>query len=79
MKAFCETKLEDNFKIISSSNSYNIITAISDDIHAHDYAEELSKNNIWARSGNMCADIWFENHKYKPAIRFSIACYNIIN
>lgn len=69
---------EHGFQIISAPNAINIITAIppKDLYNAHDYALQLDAHNICVRSGNLCADTWFEHNTYDNAIRISLGIYN---
>jgi cysteine desulfurase/selenocysteine lyase len=64
-------------KIISSENSYNILTFYHEKIHSNDIAEILSKKNICVRSGYHCSHYYFEKNKIKSTIRISIGIYNI--
>lgn len=64
---------KNNIQIVSSLDSFSIVTFFHKTIHAHDIAEQFSFHNIGIRSGDLCA---YNQISHTGLIRISLGIYN---
>lgn len=71
-----ELKKYSSIKIISSPDTYSLISFYHEAIHAHDIESSFSERNVIVRAGHLCSQNSIAKYEMKPIVRISFGIGN---